>query len=194
MADYQLDYEAMNENGGEKPKNSVGEELFEWIETIIFGFFVMILFFTFVFRIANVDGPSMIPTLINGEKLVVSYHFYTPDNGDIVIVKAGALNKLIVKRVIATAGQTVDIDFAAGTVSVDGVVLDEPYVNTPTNLDEGAFDYPVTVPEDCVFVMGDNRNDSADSRDPRVGFVRTDDVMGKVVLRLTPINKFGTVH
>ena len=193
VPDYQIDYEAMNETAAEK-KNSASEEFFEWVETLIFGFFIVILVFTFVFRIVMVDGPSMLPTLENGQKVIVSYHGYTPKAKDIVIVNSEILGKNIVKRVIATEGQQVDIDFYTGEVAVDGDVLEEAYIYEPTHLDEGGFAYPVTVPENCIFIMGDNRNDSTDSRDARVGFVEEDDVMGKVVFRITPFNKFGKVE
>ena len=160
---------------------------------ISFAFFTVILVFTFLLRIAVVSGESMLPTLQDKDRLIVSYLFYTPKNGDIVIVDCedSILDKVIVKRVIATAGQTVDIDFDAGTVKVDGAVLEESYINNLTQLDEGAHEYPVTVPEGCVFVMGDNRMNSTDSRSPLVGFVPVDDILGKVVLRIFPFSSIG---
>ena len=114
-------------------------------------------------------------------------------NGDIVIVNNDnpALEKVIVKRVIATEGQTVDIDFDSGEVKVDGKVLQEDYINNLTLLDEGGHNYPVTVPENCVFVMGDNRMNSTDSRSPLVGFVPEDEILGKVSLRIFPFSRFG---
>lgn len=135
----------------------------------------------------------MLPTLQDKDRLIVSYLFYTPKNGDIVIVNCDnpALDKVIVKRVIATAGQTVDIDFATGDVKVDGTQLKEDYIKDLTRLDEGGHNYPVTVPEGCIFVMGDNRMNSKDSRSPEVGFVPLDDVLGKVVLRVFPFTSIG---
>ena len=135
----------------------------------------------------------MLPTLVDKDRLIVSYLFYTPKNGDIVIVNNDnpALEKVIVKRVIATEGQTVDIDFDNGEVKVDGKVLQEDYINNLTLLDEGGHSYPVTVPENCVFVMGDNRQNSLDSRDSRVGFVPEDEILGKVSLRIFPFSRFG---
>lgn len=191
MAKYELNYEVLDEDA--KKKGGDAEEFFDWVETIIFAFFTVILVFTFLLRIAVVSGESMLPTLQDKDRLIVSYLFYTPKNGDIVIVDCedSILDKVIVKRVIATAGQTVDIDFDAGTVKVDGAVLEESYINNLTQLDEGAHEYPVTVPEGCVFVMGDNRMNSTDSRSPLVGFVLVDDILGKVVLRIFPFSSIG---
>lgn len=190
MAKYELNYEVLDE---EEKKVSSSENLFEWVETLVIAFFAVILFFTFVFRLAAVNGESMLPTLVDKDRLIVSYLFYTPKNGDIVIVNNDnpALEKVIVKRVIATEGQTVDIDFDSGEVKVDGKVLQEDYINNLTLLDEGGHDYPVTVPENCVFVMGDNRMNSLDSRDSRVGFVPKEEILGKVSLRIFPFSSFG---
>lgn len=190
MAKYELNYEVLDE---EEKKISGSENLFEWVETLVIAFFAVILFFTFVFRLAAVNGESMLPTLVDKDRLIVSYLFYTPKNGDIVIVNNDnpALEKVIVKRVIATEGQTVDIDFDSGEVKVDGKVLQEDYINNLTLLDEGGHSYPVTVPENCVFVMGDNRQNSLDSRDSRVGFVPEDEILGKVSLRIFPFSRFG---
>ncbi len=190
MAKYELNYEVLDE---EEKKISGSENLFEWVETLVIAFFAVILFFTFVFRLAAVNGESMLPTLVDKDRLIVSYLFYTPKNGDIVIVNNDnpALEKVIVKRVIATEGQTVDIDFDNGEVKVDGKVLQEDYINNLTLLDEGGHSYPVTVPENCVFVMGDNRQNSLDSRDSRVGFVPEDEILGKVSLRIFPFSRFG---
>lgn len=187
---------------------SMYEEFLEWAETMIFAFFTVIILFTFIVRQANVDGESMLPTLRDGEKLIVHHLFYTPEKGDIVIVDAKygfvysdgvlkqnvGLGKPIVKRVIGAPGDTVDIDFEAGTVTVNGEVLEEAYIKDPTQRDEGGHDYPVTVPEGCYFVMGDNRMNSLDSRSGAVGFIPENEIMGKVVFRLWPFDRIGTVH
>lgn len=205
MARYELNYEALD-NYGKNKEVSAAEEYLDWVETIIFAFFVVILIFTFLLRIANVDGESMLPTLNDGDRLIVSHLFYTPEAGDIVIVNSenghiyGAnntietvdgLDKVIVKRVIALGGQQVKIDFNTGEVFVDGVVQDEPYIAELTKEDEGGHSYPVTVPDGYVFVMGDNRMNSTDSRSSLVGFVDEEDILGKVVLRIFPFNEIG---
>lgn len=176
-------------------KFDLKEEIFDWIESILFSIFVASLIFTFVFRIAQVDGGSMIPTLQHGDRLILSGMFYKPDNKDIIAINSKGLNEPIIKRVIAIEGQTVDIDFEQGKVYVDGKEQFEPYINDITKNDFGidaAFsEYPVTVPEGYVFVLGDNRNDSIDSREYRVGFVSKEDIIGKAVFRIYPFNTFG---
>jgi len=191
MAKYDLNYQVLDEER-KKKQNSSSQEFLDWVETIIFSFFIVILIFTFLLRIAYVDGNSMLPTLKNEDKLIVTHLFYTPKVGDIVIVNSEGLGKRIVKRVIATEGQTVDIDFATGTVTVDGKVLEEAYINNLTQRDEGGHQYPVTVPDGCIFVLGDNRMDSTDSRSSIVGFVPVEDVLGKVFLRIYPLDSIGT--
>jgi signal peptidase I len=191
MAKYDLNYQVLDEER-KKKQNSSSQEFLDWVETIIFSFFIVILIFTFLLRIAYVDGNSMLPTLKNEDKLIVTHLFYTPKVGDIVIVNSEGLGKRIVKRVIATEGQTVDIDFATGTVTVDGKVLEEAYINNLTQRDEGGHQYPVTVPDGCIFVLGDNRMDSTDSRSSIVGFVPVEDVLGKVFLRIYPFDSIGT--
>ena len=148
----------------------------------------VVLVFTFVARLIGVDGPSMVPTLQNGDRLVVVssllYNDYKP--GDIVVARKDSfMSDPIVKRVIAVEGQTVDIDFDTGCVYVDGELLDEPYINELTLRDEGT-EFPLTVGEGEVFLMGDNRNRSSDSRDPSLGTVDTRYIIGKAVFLLFP--------
>ena len=138
-------------------------EVYDWIQCIIFALVFCVLLFVFAVRMVNVVGHSMVPTLEQNDKVVISNLFYHPKQGDIVVLRKQTLmEEPIVKRIIATEGQTVDIDFEDGVVYVDGKALDEPYVNEPVH-DRENFEGKITVPEGCVFVMGDNRNASTDS-------------------------------
>jgi len=164
-------------------------ELYEWIQALVCSVLAVIVIFTFAARLMRVDGPSMRETLQSGDLILVENAALagSPRCGEVVVVRTPGFNegRPIVKRVVALAGQTVDIDYAAGTVSVDGTVLDEPYIREATRLDEGTA-FPLTVPEGCVFVMGDNRGDSDDSRDPALGPVDTRSIVGRAVLVAVP--------
>ena len=183
--------EAEQRQSAEEAKGSL---LFDTIDVVLTAVVLGVLIFVFCMRTVGVVGSSMEQTLLEGDHLVISNLFFQPKQGDIVVIrKLSYKTDAIVKRVIALEGQTVDIDFDAGVVYVDGVALDEPYTNTPTNLRED-FTGPVTVPEGCLFVMGDNRNRSSDSRTTSIGCVDTRYVVGKVLFRLWPLQKFGSVY
>lgn len=171
-----------------KQREIPGRDLYEWTQALVGSVLAIVLVFTFLIRLIGVDGHSMVPTLQNGDRLLVLSSLLDHDYeyGDIVVLREESfLEEPIVKRVIATEGQTVDIDFEAGIVYVDGEALDEPYINEPTYMEEGT-EFPLTVPEGCIFVMGDNRNHSSDSRDSRLGTVDTRCVLGKAVFLAFP--------
>ena len=172
----------------QEEKRENGRELYEWVQALVGSVLVVVLVFTFVIRLIGVDGHSMVPTLQDGDRLLVLNSMLYDDYkyGDIVVLrKETFLEEPIVKRVIATEGQTVDIDFDEGVVYVDGRALEEDYINERTYLEEGT-EFPLTVPEGSIFVMGDNRNRSSDSRDSRLGTVDCRYIIGKAVFLAFP--------
>ena len=169
-------------------KKEEGRDLYEWVQALVCSVLAVVLLFTFVVRLIGVDGHSMVPTLQDGDRLLVLNSLWDDDYqyGDIVVLRKDTfMEEPIVKRVIATEGQTVDIDFAAGNVYVDGELLEEDYINEPTYVEEGT-EFPLTVPEGSIFVMGDNRNHSSDSRSSDLGTVDTRYVIGRAVFLLFP--------
>ena len=189
------------ENGEEKTeakaKKSVQilHDVYDWIETFATAFAVVLIFFNFMLRVVTVQGSSMYPTLYGvgtfpdkpGDRLVLSDMFYTPKTGDIVVVRREN-KKPIIKRIIATEGQTVDIDFDNWRVYVDGEELEEPYINRieGVKMHDKDVKFPLTIDKDCVFVMGDNRNDSADSRHIEIGQIPQERVLGRVLFLVFP--------
>ena len=168
---------------------------FEWLQAIISAVVIVVLLLTFVFRLVDVDGESMLNTLFNHDKVFVTSLLYEPHDGDIVVISHGQeYNKPIIKRVIATEGQTIRIDYDKGNVIVDGVIIDEPYIREAMLYKE-VFDNPIpdVVPEGMVFVMGDNRNNSLDSRSQRVGLINKDDIIGKAQAVIFPFDRFKSL-
>lgn len=165
-------------------------DILDWVRSLVIAGLVAAVLFGAVIRFVMVDGNSMAPTLNNGDRMVMYSLFYQPKNGDVVILsdKTG-LDLPLVKRVIATEGQTVNIS-SDGVVFVDEQPLDEPYVAEEWN-DPGDLSYPLTVPEGKVFVLGDNRNHSTDSRSAQIGLVDEQEVLGKVVFRFWPLDRIG---
>ncbi len=179
----------MNETWPEIKKRKMKErrgDVYDWVQSLVVALLVCVLIFTFVVRVVNVSGTSMLDTLHNNDRIMISNLFYTPKQGDIVVLRKESFSEEpIVKRIIALEGQTVDIDFEKGIVYVDGEALEEPYVLEPTRrrID---FEDETVVPDGCMFVLGDNRNGSTDSRDLRIGCVDERLIMGKAVFLLIP--------
>ena len=173
-----------------KKKSSFAANLFDIVEIIVQALVIIFLIFTFCFRVSGVVGESMEPTLQNGDWLLLSNFKYTPEKGDIVVItQPTAANEPLIKRVIATEGQVVDIDFDTGEVKVDGVTLQEDYIAAPTYR---SFDveFPHTVKQGCVFCMGDNRNESWDCRDSSIGDIDVRYIIGEAQLRIFPFGHF----
>ena len=181
--------ESMEEKQEKQEERQPGRSVYEWVQALVCSVLAAVLLFTFGVRIVGVSGASMRETLQNGDMLLVVNGILCREyrQGDIVIAaKASFENgEPIVKRVIATEGQTVDIDFMSGQVYVDGQPLDEPYIKEPTYTSEGV-QFPLTLAEGEVFVMGDNRNQSTDSRDPKLGPVDERYLQGKALFLLLP--------
>ena len=173
--------------------------LYEWLEEIVIALTLVILVFTFLFRVVTVTGESMLPNFVEGQKLIVTNLGDSVEQGTVVVI-TNVLNEPIIKRVIATEGQTVDIDYETGVVYVDGEAVDE----TQFGLENGittrpystleAMVFPQTVPEGCVFVLGDNRSVSKDSRYTEVGMVDTRHILGEAVFTLYPFDRFGVIE
>ncbi len=205
-----IDTESVEEAEAEPEKKSIKKDVIEWLEVISTAVIAVVLIFSFLFRVATISGDSMLNTLIGGnqlngnkgDKVIITNIAYTPDNGDIVVISRNAENSAegqvtgqgpIIKRVIATGGQTVDIDFESGTVYVDGKALKEDYISSPTN-SKADVEFPLYVPDGYIFVLGDNRMDSLDSRFSQIGdggLVDTRYVLGHAIFRIYPLDRIG---
>lgn len=184
----------------EKPKLTKAEEfkqdLFFWLQALVMALVALIVLFTFVGRIISVDGPSMLPTLHDKDMLLLRSIGYTPKQGDIVVLTKDFdhyVDQPIVKRVIAVGGQTVRIDYEESKVYVDGVALNEPYINEKLMFRPGGklTIEELTVPEGSVFVLGDNRNNSSDSRHYELGAIDNRYILGEAIMILLPFSDAG---
>ena len=165
------------------------ETILLYLHDFVIWLVAILLIFLLLFRVVVVSGPSMNDTLVHGDYLLLLNNvFYTdPKQGDIIVAAKSSFKdgEPIIKRVIATEGQWVDIDFDAGIVYVNGTALEEPYTKTPTNIFEGV-GFPLMVDEGCIFVMGDNRNESKDSRSLEIGLIDKREVLGKAIFLFLP--------
>ena len=162
-------------------------ELYDWIQCVVTAIICGVLIFVFVGRTIGVDGRSMLQTLHHNDRVIITNIFYTPANGDIIVFQSPAdqFEFPLVKRVIAIENQVIDIDFESGNVYVNNILLNEPYIAAATTA-QNDFAGPLIIPPGFVFVLGDNRNSSTDSRDSVVGLVDTRYILGKVLLVLIP--------
>lgn len=205
-------FDLMTQNGApEERKEQDGwrQSLFEWLELLAVVLVIIVTLFTFVVSIVGVDGSSMYPTLHDRDLMLVQRIAYTPRQGDVIVLRKDHTfgDQALVKRVIATGGQTVYIDYDNNTITVDGEILEEPYLNyeyddmygsdymaDKVDLDPQYVNQEFTVPEGCIFVCGDNRNHSSDSRVAQLGMVDERYVIGRVLLVFFPFSDFGWVR
>ena len=177
-------------------KNSISKSVLGYLRDLVYLLGAILIIFLVFFRVVVVSGDSMKDTLVDGDYLLlVGKSFYTqPEQGDIIVIAKDSYGNgtPIVKRIIATEGQVVDIDFETGEVSVDGVPLVEPYIKNLTKHFEGVT-FPVPVEPGCVFVLGDNRMNSKDSRDPIIGQIDEREILGKAILLFLPGTDGGNI-
>ena len=190
-----LEKEQIKEEVRKNNEQKAVKDTYDWVQSLTTALMFCVILFVFFIRLVYVNGNSMLPNLKNNDLMLVSRFLYTPEQGDVVVFKKDAYdaNKALVKRVIATEGQIININFETGAVFVDGVELKEDYIRdlTYNKLD---FIGPQTVPEGCVFVMGDNRNESTDSRNILIGMVDSRLIIGKVLYVIYPLNEFHKVQ
>jgi|LSQX01.2.fsa_nt_gb signal peptidase I len=192
------DNEKVEQNNGtlqpEKEQQfDLKKEIFEWVQAIVLALVIALLIRTFLFTLIRVEGSSMVPTLSTNDRLIVWKLMYKPRQGDIIILKPPLHPETpYVKRIIGMPGQTININTSTQEVIIDGEPIDEDYINEPTRF-SGNMTFPVKVPDDHVFVMGDNRNNSKDSRYTDVGMIPYDKIIGKATVRIWPLNKIGLV-
>lgn len=176
-------------------QESMRVDLYEWIQSLMTALVICMAIFIFIIRVIDVSGSSMFPTLHDGDKMLVSNLLYTPHAGDVVVFKTDRYDpeRALVKRVIATEGQEISIDFDRGIVYIDGLPVEEDYIAelTKTKLD---FIGPQTVPEGCMFVMGDNRNASTDSRKKEIGMVDQRMLLGRAYYVIFPLSDTGWIR
>ena len=183
------------ENNVEVREHNSGKEMYDWVYSLIIALIICVIIFAFFIRVIDVVGTSMNPTLNNNDKMLVSGLLYKPSVGDVVVFKKDEYDpdKALVKRVIAVEGQEINMDFEKGIVYINGQSIVEDYILEPT-MNKLDFIGPKTVPEGCVFVMGDNRNASVDSRKKEIGMVDTRLILGKAYYVIYPLSVIRVIE
>ncbi len=185
----------------EKQPFNFGREVLEWVESLVFALLIVQLVLIFVFRVVMVDGTSMTNTLQDGDRLIMTHVAYEPERDDVIVLDSKVADKILIKRVIGIEGDKVVVDYNKNHVYVNDEEISNDhikeimrdnviYFDEAYRVADGVYEY--NVPDDTVFVMGDNRNDSKDSRS--IGFVDESEIMGKAVLRIYPFKSLGLVH
>ncbi|MDO5125324.1 MAG: signal peptidase I [Ruminococcus sp.] len=181
--------------------NKVFDSIIDWLESFLFAIFIVILVFTFILRTVVVKGSSMEPNFHDKDRLIISHFNLTPEKGDILVMNCDTpqLRETIIKRCIGTEGDKIKIDYNNNTLEVNGEIMsneylgeqmyDKPSFNKTFVVEDGVYEYQVPVGK--IFVLGDNRNGSSDSR--IVGFIDVEDVLGKVVFRMYPFDTVGVI-
>ena len=188
--DISFDFSDLNDKSGKNIKKNIWHFIYEWLESFVFAIILILLVFVFVVRVVGVNGESMLPTLNHGDWLTISSINPTIDRGDIVVItQPNTLNEPLIKRVIAVGGDTLKINFVTGEVFVNGEVIEEPYIYAPTAR-PGDFKEPIKIPEGYVFVMGDNRNNSLDSRFDTIGIIDERYILGVANARVYPFGEW----
>ncbi|MDE6149204.1 MAG: signal peptidase I [Ruminococcus sp.] len=198
MIDNENNINELEEEKRTKPLDNV----LDWLESFAFAIFVVILIFTFVLRTVVVKGESMSPNFHDKDRLIISHFNLTPEKGDILVMNSYGLHETIIKRCIGTEGDKIKIDYNKNSVEVNGEIISNEYLGEPM-IDKATYNqeycvssgvYEYIVPEGMIFVMGDNRNGSSDSRSSFVGFISEEDVLGKVVFRIYPFSELGRIE
>lgn len=187
-------YEYKEKTEKEEIAKTALSSFFHWMSGIVAVLFVIFLVVMLFFRPVTVSGPSMEPTLHDGDRLFVYSFMYEPENGDVIVARSpDGADMPVIKRVIAKEGQVVEVDYENGTVTVDGVVLEENYISGMSKVPQNEIEYPYTVPADRIFVMGDYRDESRDSRHKTFGCIDENTVAGKAVFRFYPFSSMTEV-
>lgn len=186
------------DHSSDQPSNPL-RSTFDWLEAAVFSLVLVTLIFSCICRTVGVNGDSMMDTLMDKDRLLLRTNFYTPRHGDVVVVRIPGQQEPLIKRVIGVAGDTVQLDAIHNVIYRNGERLQEPYVNqyplaygvqwTDENVDH---DGTIHIPEGKIFVLGDHRNLSRDSRDRSVRLIDVEDVMGQAFFRIFPFDKIGT--
>ncbi len=187
-------YEYKEKTEKEEITKTAFSSFFHWVSGIVAVLFVIFLVIMLFFRPVTVGGDSMEPTLRNGDRLFVYSFMYEPANGDVIVARSpDGADLPVIKRVIAKEGQVVELDYEKGTLTVDGTVIDENYISGMSKVPVNEIEYPYTVPEGHIFVMGDNRDESRDSRHKTFGCIDENTVAGKAVFRFYPFSSMTEV-